>query len=145
MKNDDNFNIFSSSAHKRKPVPAKKSPAPPPPPPPPRNEESTSSNQEDVSSMLKRMHEIHQDIQTKLEITYTKGGISPRTLEKYVNSMTPEQRSSIDQEIEKLEDQVWSAVGSIPKAKRVSKKTSKATKTRKGKMIGARKKWIPMK
>lgn len=139
MKNEE-FNLFSQPPSKKKG-------------PPPGEKKSTSSEKfdipeelisknQDVDSMLKRMHEIRNEIQKKLESAYEKSGLSPHTLEQYMEAL-PEKSHLIDEKIEKLQENAFAATGIKPKIKG-SRKVVKASKARQAKTLGNRKKWLPM-
>lgn len=137
MKNEE-FNLFSQPPAKKKgPSGEKKRPEQME-----RIPEELLSKHQDVDSMLKRMHEIRNDIQDKLESAYKKTGITPNTLEQYIEAL-PEQSHLNEEKIEKLQENAYAATGIKPKISG-SRKVVKATKTRQAKTLGSRKKWLPM-
>ncbi|MBA3956988.1 MAG: hypothetical protein H0X51_01140 [Parachlamydiaceae bacterium] len=142
MKQESNFNIFDPSSHRPK---TPKKPSAPISPPKKSSEPSTSS--EDPELLLKKMHEKQKEIQSRLENTYTKGGVTPKSLEEYVHGLNPSFRTKTEQDFKKLEADITDVVGKTPKSKRRIRvgTAAHAEKERKGKTLGSRKKWIPMK
>lgn len=139
MKNEE-FNLFSQPVSKKKATPSSKKAASEKIEPIP---EELLSRYKDTDSMLKRMHEIRSEIQTKLESAYQKSGVTPRMLDNYIESL-PEKNNVVEGRLAELEDKAYSATGIKPKIKG-TKKVVKATKSRQSKTLGSRKRWLPMK
>lgn len=101
----------------------------------------------DVKSMLERMHFMNKDLENKLESVYTKTGMPKEEIHNFLenpNNFSSTVWNKIQEDMTSLEQKVWAAVGKHMKKSMLKKKTDKKSKERKGKTLGARKKWIPV-
>lgn len=132
-------------------------PSPPPPPPPPRQVKKKTNLVVDPETreMLEQIRQMKQDLQNKLELIQKKGGALGYGFKQFTQNkknFTPEQWEDIQKAKRLLGDKIWNAIG---KPAPPSLEQSQADSTtpsisppvpgdRKGKTLGARKKWIPM-
>ena len=111
-------------------------------------EKIIDSGDADIDSMLKRLHGIQDDIEQKIDQICEVSGKSRQEIKNYLenpDNIPPEQMKRFEKQQKELEDKVYAIFGKGAKKKAIKKKKKKLTKKRKGKMLGARKKWIPMK
>lgn len=141
MKKDNESNIFDFAAKQKKAPP--KAPGPPPAAPP---KSPPNAPKKSTKEMLERMHYLHHDLQDKLETTYTKSGLPPKIVEVFSDVIEKAPAwEHYQKEQRKLDEQVAQVIGtSAPRVKRRTR-MAKKEKARKGKTLGARKKWLPMK
>lgn len=102
----------------------------------------------DIQSMLNQMHVMSADIEKKLSGVYDKSGRSREELTNYLenpNNFTKTQWERMESIRESLREKVYAAIGK-KKAKKIEddKKKAKMDKNRKGKTLGSRKGWMPM-
>lgn len=149
MKEEKPFNIFDAAGKQKKPTPKKAAPPkkeiPTPPIQKPAGNESLPSTAT-VEEMMKQMEKMRDDIRAKFEEVCSKGGVNPKQLGKFVEVFqSTEAYQTMEKARLELEDKINSAVGIVVKMSSKEKKvTEKMDKDRKGKTLGTRKKWIPM-
>jgi hypothetical protein len=76
-----------------------------------------------------------------------KGGHTPQSLKRYLNDLnnfTAEQKKLIEKKKEELDQTLGQQLTPSLKKLKIKKETESETKSRKGKTLGARKKWIDM-
>lgn len=154
MGKDYSFNIFDASANKpghslkKPPIKAKEetpslslqpeSAIQLPPPHIP--------SEEELLEIFKKIYSMRDDLEKKFESFYEKSGFSPKELESFFsnpNNFSIEKWEKLQSMRESLENKIQTFVGVPVKSAKNKSKTASA-KERKGKTIGARKKWIPM-
>ena len=125
--------------------------------------EKESFGNKDVLDMLKKMKKMHRELELKLDDSYQKMGLNPRSIKEFLensSNFTSEEWSKIQvqrlQSVEKLEREFGVAIkaneggGSTLKISRgqtiniSSTSESSPAKDRKSKTRGARHNWIPM-
>lgn len=154
MKKDDDFNIFSAagkpapkkklaSSKKPTPLPAEKTPAAPPSSA--AKPQTPAGEKGDVESMLSRIKELQDNLQKQLESIYAKTGINPRKLDDAIVSAkgTPA-FEKIENDMRKLEEELNKIVPKRKTKSALPGLKAKSDQDRKGKTLGARKKWIPI-
>lgn len=107
----------------------------------------------DVELMISRVRQLHDEIDRKLDEIYQKSGWSPKYIETFLdnpNNFTREEWEKVQLERQNFLDSLKTEkeLAMAPAAKTKSQKdreTSQSTKERRGKTIGARRNWIPMK
>lgn len=140
MKDDKPKNIFDEAAHSRpfkKKAPAK---APTPPPVP---EENAGSLEESITTVKK----YRDDVVKKLDSIQKELGMSLKDVKEYINNprnFKPSQWAYIQQQKKEMEERLAQELGSdvVGVSKKVD--TGKVAKERKGKTLGSRKNWIPI-
>jgi predicted ribosome quality control (RQC) complex YloA/Tae2 family protein len=148
-------NIFEHAAQQS---PKKKKPIPSVPLKLPFSQEEKKAapdplSDEKVQELLKKIHDIHKEIETKLESVYERNDLSPQKLDTYLemfseSGYTLAQLKEVHKEQKKLEERIANAFGGSGKTLAQTHKEHeqvKAAKERHGKSLGARKQWIPMK
>jgi hypothetical protein len=105
----------------------------------------------DVDDIVGRLHEMHDDIEKKLDLIYQKTGLTPKYIKDYLanpNNFNTTEWERVQKERQAL---LGSLMGAIKidetpeeKADNAQKESDKSNKERRGKMIGTRKNWIPM-
>lgn len=107
----------------------------------------------DVERMISSVRQLHDEIDRKLDEIYQKSGWSPKYIQTYLdnpNNFTREEWERVQQERQnflnslKTEKELAMAPTSKTKSQR-EREAAQSTKERRGKTIGARRNWIPMK
>ncbi len=132
----------------KKTDPTKAEPSPQVKPENPPVEIQAALTPDDIPQMIERMRAMNQEIQQKIELIYEKTGLPRKKIDAYLSdakNFTPEVWHSLQKNIDTLEQKIWSVLGKELKKKTLDKKQEKFSKERKGKSLGARKNWIPMK
>lgn len=141
MAKEPPSNIFDEAGkHPKKtpPPPVKKAPAPPP---------SKISNEE-VTDIIQRIRTMRQQVDKQVENFYKTAGIPETLFEEYFNdprNFTPDLWSRIEGERDAFQAKIGDIVHVEFKKKKVQQVKEKPTKERKGKTLGSRKGWMPMK
>jgi len=106
-----------------------------------------SDSQDEVSSMLKRMQEMKRDLEEKMNALNDAGQRANVNVSQLKNksSLSAAQFEKYLQMEKELGKKIKEAIPPETCAKRIPKGTDKLTQERKGKMRGARNKWIPIK
>lgn len=142
MKEDEKGNIFDM-AGKQKARPTAKIP----PEKIPEKETKPAEPVGNVDEMFEKMRSMKRELQDNLEKTLTQSGLSPKELENVVQPFKgTEAWKKSEKEHQNLVKKVSEAIGSSapgPKTEK-EKEESKMDKERKGKTLGLRKKWMPM-
>lgn len=150
MERDPELNIFDAAAQQNKKKKAETPTRPADPPAKaamPEEQTSTQLSNMDIQDMLKHMQSIQKEIENKANIVYDKIRVNPKELQKFLAIMGGPQWEKAQKDRKNLEEKVWSALGieeTEGKKAKVRKEEDKATKARKGKTVGVRKNWIPM-
>ena len=117
-----------------------------------KKESSDPLSDEKVQELLKKINDIHKEIETKLESVYERSDLSPQKLDTYLEMFnetgyTLAQLKEVHKEQKKLEERIAKAFGGGKTLAQTHKEHEqvKASKERHSKSLGARKQWIPMK
>lgn len=104
-------------------------------------------NDEELESQFKTFQNYYDQTAKQVDESYSKLGINKQKVADYLsdpNNFNPEQWQMIQQKRKEMQDQLWKLLG-IERKKEVSRKEKEKTEQkRKGKTLGARKKWMPM-
>lgn len=98
--------------------------------------------------MLEKMASMHDDIQRKLEDAYQQAGLTKKDISQYLDdpkNFPSYQWEVIQKQRKDLANKIWSMVGEDTKPQIEAKKRAQAQEGAKGKTLGARKRWIPVK
>jgi len=101
----------------------------------------------EVDDMLKRLRDMDQDLQKKMERVCELSGMTKREIEQYIenpHNFTDSQWQKMQKEKEKLEEDIYAAIGIRAKKRILKKKKKKIAKGRRGKTLGGRKGWMKM-
>lgn len=111
----------------------------------------TSIKLKDVDQVIVRVREMHDEIEKKLEAIYQKTGLTPKYVRDYLANPNNFNSFEWDRIQKNRQELLGSLLGSTKveetqeqKAKSAEKATEKSTKERRGKMVGTRKNWIPI-
>lgn len=113
------------------------------------NEEMSKISQHDVDTnkLLEKIFLMRQELEEKLNDIYEKTGIPRDEIERFINNpknFSGAEWENIAKEKKQLEDQLY-AILKLEKRHPTKKEVSdQASKDRKGKVLGGRKKWIPI-
>lgn len=139
----DYSNIFEAAGEGS---PKKKIPTPPPQEK--GNKPLEPVSDEELLSTLNQMRNIQKEIETKLESLYERSGLSPKSLEQYLeifSALSGPARKAVEKEGKQLEEQITAVVGRAEvKTKKITSDKSSQAKDRKSKTIGSRKRWLNM-
>lgn len=140
MKEGNSFNLFSPDAHSSKKPKA---------PPPKKAEEAKQevSPKEDAFKVLANMKKMHEELNVKIDNLFKQSGRDPREIREYFKeprNFTAHEWKRIQDRKEELEAYIKVVSKEELKKKKSKQKTSEMSKERKGKTLGARKKWLPM-
>lgn len=103
---------------------------------------------EELKQMFSRVYSYHDEVEKKLEEAYKYTGLSAKDVKAFIenpNNFPPQGYEIIAKQKERLFEQVeeW-ATHQPGMRKKKKKKSQESDKTRKGKTLGARKKWLQM-
>lgn len=139
MTQESKDNIFDT-ARKKAMDKGKETPSPPPAP------IKTTGETETVEEMLSKIAAMRDDLRKKMDILVEKSGVSRQEIVNYCsnpNNFSTQKWEQMERKRRDFEAKVWAALGkSVEGAK--EQQASKDTKARKGKTLGARGNWIPM-
>lgn len=102
---------------------------------------------EEVGSIFKRIREMDQDLQKRIQRICQLSGMSKEELESYIEdpkNFRADQWKKMQEEKEEYEAKIVTGLGMEAKTRSQGIKKKKLDKDRKGKMLGARKKWLQM-
>lgn len=144
MNKESPFNIFSASVKKK--TSADPAPIQPEPiPSPPATHKKTQIDPE-ITKVLNKIYEMRDDLETQMGDLFKKTGMSRFEIESFLNNPTNYPKGKWDKiQTEKkiLEDKLDSILG-VDNKEKVKKAEVNTAKERKGKLLGGRKKWIPI-
>lgn len=150
MKKDPPPNIFeaaSQDARSKKRLTPNVAPQSAPPPTSKEDvlEKATLLSKGEIDNMLSKMQQLRKDLEEKLEAIYVVGQLTPQKIDQYLDLFSDlVDTKSNEADKKDLEDKIWSVMGASAKTQKAKEDISKDTKVRKGKSLGARKKWLPM-
>jgi|688.fasta_scaffold16531_13 hypothetical protein len=132
-------NIFETAAKKlgRQKKSTKSTPAP--------IQKKKRHSDPEIASMLQKIDDMKLDLQKKLDYIKNRMGWSNDQIQQFMNNpknFPPKEWERIQQTKNALGDKVWAAIGLELKPKPRTRENIAGE--RKGKTLGARKKWIPM-
>jgi hypothetical protein len=150
MNSESSSNIFEEASKKlsKKKKGDKLHPKPPsmqekvPPLP-----EGMIIDDEEVRRIMKKIREMDEDLQKKMDRVCQLSGMTRNEVSKFVENPSnfhPEQWKVMQLQKKQLEEQFYSIVGIEFKKKKVPKSKKAQTKERHGKTLGLRKRWIDM-
>lgn len=105
---------------------------------------------EDLATILDKAKNLYDEINRQLEIVYTKSGWTPEQIEKYLNNpnnFDAEKWQFIQSQRHLLQSDIWKKLGKEEKeVKKIesTKAKEQSAKDRRGKTLGGRKHWIPV-
>ncbi len=106
-----------------------------------KKEMSETVQEIEIEKAFDRMHEMQQDLEKKLDQVMTQGGLTPNIIRELTRGAKGELAAALSKERHSLEEQVMKATGKPVKTRR-EREESEANKLRKGKSVGAKKRWI---
>lgn len=118
--------------------------------PPAKNNKTASQpirHTPEIESMLKKIRTMKVDLNTKLQLLYERGkrmGVDVDSIMGNPANFTPAQWAAMQRETEKLSEKIDEVLFPILGPKKKTKTTAALTKERKGKTLGSRKKWMPV-
>lgn len=101
----------------------------------------------DVEKMLKKLRDMDDDLQQRMDKIAELSGMSPREVKRFIenpDNFPPEEWSRMQRKRDDLEKQIYSGIGIEYQKQIMKKKKKKIAKERRGKTLGARKGWIQM-
>ncbi len=135
-------NIFETASHllgKKKPEPKSKKKTPSSP--------KNARLDSETEAMINEIKTMQEDLQAKFDYIEQKSALLGPTFQKNLQenpNLTPAELSYLEKAKRLLGEKVWGAVGLPPKG--TTQASAPATPSqRKGKTLGARKKWMPVK
>lgn len=105
---------------------------------------TTSAEYKEIYDKVSKMHD---DLEKQLAEMFQQSGWSLQKIKQYLenpNNFNQFEWSRIQQEREHWNKQIWNIVGESGKARVISQEKKKAAEGKKGKLLGARKNWIPI-
>jgi hypothetical protein len=135
MSGKESFNIFDPHSHKRKK--SKKAPIPP---------SSSKESSMTIKEMLDRIKQLQKDLGTSIESIQQTGGDQLKKITKLLEDKSNFSETEWNQiEAHKKElSATFRKAESIVKMEKEHQETKKISKERKGKTLGARRRWIDM-
>lgn len=107
----------------------------------------------EIQEMITKMRNIHDEIEIKLEETFRKAGLDASMIRSYLrnpNNFNTTEWNSIQSNRQAFLNPIWAGIaGDMQKVadlqKQYKKKEmDKSSKERKGKFLGSRRNWIPL-
>lgn len=103
---------------------------------------------EDLKKMFDRIYSYHDEVEKMLDEAYKQTGLSPSQVESLIGNPNNFPQQTYDIIVKRKEEMTkqieeWTKLGPAEKKKKL-KKSPDSDKTRKGKTLGARKKWLQM-
>lgn len=101
----------------------------------------------DTAELLTRMKEQHEELQGKIDEVLSKKGLSPGQLKSFFanpSNFSEKEWSEIKQQKGKLAAKILGVSETAAERKIEDTEISKAAKDRRGKTLGARRKWLNM-
>lgn len=144
MENSHSSNIFDE-AGKRFSPPKKSYAVPPASPALP--EAGAKLTDEQIAEMFERARRMKEEIESKLQEVYDKTGMTRKQVQNYMQNpknFTVQEWQNIQIGRQDWEGRLYNLIGQEYKAKREKVVQDQNSKERKGKTLGARKNWIPM-
>lgn len=145
-RENSDFNLFNQPV-KKKATPPKPAPAPKKsesPPPTDDTDEVAEVAKLDATEILKHIKIKHTELETMTGKAYDLCGLTKDGVKHLISNLGKEEEERIQKEKTDLENRVYQALGADTKIMTQKFKENKATKTRSGKTIAGRKKWISM-
>lgn len=152
MSDDRPYNIFDpdfSRPLKPKPKRPVEPPSAPSKPPPPKETPAGKKKHYDpeTDQLLEKIFRMREDLEQKLNTIYEKTGLPRAEIERFLSdrkNFPGDRWERIEKEKKDLEQRLYHVLKM--EKREVSKKEAefKAEKDRKGKFLGGRKKWIPI-
>ncbi|MBS4168006.1 hypothetical protein [Parachlamydia sp. AcF125] len=106
---------------------------------------------EELTQMLERMNDMRRDIEKQLENVYSNSAMPPHDIQAFLDNpqnMGTSLWEKVQQQKSQVAERLHAMLGIEQTARRDLQKHKAAeveTKKRKGKLLGTRKKWIPIK
>lgn len=156
MEKKDDFNIFDearkqlgkSKKKKRPRDPSQQeSSAPKNPSPIAQSGNNLSASDSSPLDMIKKIREMDNDLQKKMEHICDLSGMSKKELDTYIENPQNFKTGAwlkAQSLKEKLEENFYEILGAQEKKKNLQKKKLKLSKDRRGKTLGGRKGWLQM-
>lgn len=151
MKNDTPFSLFQQGGHSRPKRPTSQKTTSPQPEekkvPSITPTKAESVNREELQRRYKDAMEKCAEIRTLTDRVYAASGLSRDEVERYLenpSNFTPQTWKALEQYRQELERRLGKYSVSGAAAQRKGRRAAAATKERKGKTLGARKGWMPM-
>jgi hypothetical protein len=101
----------------------------------------------ELDSIFAKMYAMKDDLDAKFNKVSELIGMTSKEIASYLNNpnnFTPSQWEKMQADKKKAEEQLYLGTGKEAKEKKAKKVIEKQAKDRRGKMIGARKKWLQM-
>lgn len=102
----------------------------------------------ETQEMIAKIRTMQADLQSRFDVLYKKSGKTPEQLMEYLNNpknFLPKDWEFIQKHKQVLENRVWDVVGEeLKPVKNKIRTRANLDDERKGKTLGARKKWLPM-
>lgn len=103
---------------------------------------------DEVNSMLKRILDIKADLENQLNNIYAKAEVKRIDIKKYLDNpknFSATEWNKVQKDKDSLVEQIVLLFTPETQIQKVAKSKEKLTKERKGKTLGSRRNWIPMK
>ncbi|NGX43674.1 MAG: hypothetical protein K940chlam7_01974 [Chlamydiae bacterium] len=113
----------------------------------PTPEPAITIEDEEAKEMLRKIHEMEDDLDSKMDHISQLSGMTKKEMHKFIenpNNFSSEKWGKAQKDKEALEKKIFGAIGIKAKNKILKKKKKKITKGRRGKTLGARKGWMQM-
>jgi hypothetical protein len=103
----------------------------------------------EISSMMGKIREMQSDLQSRFDKLYKDTGMDASKIKDFIDNpknFLPTDWEFLQQNKKILEDKVWNAVGEElkPTHEKTIRTRANIADERKGKTLGSRKKWLPM-
>lgn len=139
MDSSHSSNIFDEASNKKSSSPKKELVVPSIP--------AVDISDEQVASLFEKAKKMRQEIDQKLQEVYDKTGMTRKEVENYMSNpknFTVQEWQNIQIGRKDWEGRLYGILGQEYKEKRAKIVQDQSSKERKGKTLGARKNWIPV-
>ncbi len=145
------FDLFNQPSKKPKPAP-KPAAAPRPvsqphPSAPPRPQPIERMKTAEFRKAFKKIEQMHDELDKQLGETYQRSGLSLERIKSFLenpNNFNKIEWERVQKERLSRAERIWSIVGEEAKTQMLKEVKKKSAEEKKGKFLGSRKKWIPM-
>lgn len=112
-----------------------------------KKQESSDLSSSDVREIMEKAAKMHDELEQKLEETYQKTGWQRQAIKQFLenpNNFSKSEWELVQRQRDYLVNQTWSLITEEEKTRLLHEEKKKQSQVNKGKSLGARKNWIPI-
>jgi hypothetical protein len=114
---------------------------------PPHKPNLDPSTPRDAQEIINHIKSLQADLEQKLDVVYQKSKLTPKKVKDLLsnpNAFSPKDWEKLQEKKRELEKSLGFKLGTSIKKEKVKIEIEEKDRARKGKTLGARKKWMPM-